>query len=324
MIEVSKKKGEFIMNKFRGLVVIALLTCLITPFSLAASAETNENGNNQPNTEEQTMDSNENTVPEVESKTTEPVKETATPETPQTTIDITDSTEVYTYEQNSAIKLTDFTATLSEYTGTELSNYRLAEDVSLTTADAGLQDVTLLGDTKDGETTAVKLNYLVKAPVATLSVTNLNFDLETKIFSGKTKPFASVYMSSPEDENFGEGRVDADKDGNFYASWATTPKEITTYAFDEAGNFSEEVTYTVPAKKENEEAVQVPEKVKKIENNNSVKSVTTATSKEPKKEAASKSELPSTGDQGVEWIFVVIGAIVVLIAIVLLRKRKKH
>ncbi|EFR95627.1 pepdidoglycan bound protein [Listeria ivanovii FSL F6-596] len=320
MIKTRKKKGEFMMKKFRGLVFVVLLTCLITPFSLAASAETNENGNNQPNTEEKTTHSTENTVPEVDSKTTEPAKESATPET---TIDITDSTEVYTYEQNSAIKLADFTETLSEYTGTELSNYRLAEDISLTTADVGLQDVTLLGDTKEGETTAVKLNYLVKASVATLSVTNLNFDLETKIFSGKTKPFASVYMSSPEDETFGEGRVDADKDGNFYASWATTPKEITTYAFDEAGNFSEEVTYTVPAKKENEEAVQVPKKVKKIENNNSVKSVTTATSEEPKKEAASKSELPSTGDQGVEWIFVVIGAIVILIAIVLLRKRKK-
>ncbi len=43
----------------------------------------------------------------------------------------------------------------------------------------------------------------------------MNFDLETKIFTGKTKPFASVYMSSPADENFGEGTTTADKDGYF-------------------------------------------------------------------------------------------------------------
>ncbi len=90
----------------------------------------------------------------------------------------------------------------------------------------------------------------------------MNFDLETKIFTGKTKPFASVYMSSPEDENFGEGTTTADKDGHFYAEWATTPKQITAYAFDEDGNFSEEVTYQVPAKKQNEAVVTAPEKIK--------------------------------------------------------------
>lgn len=45
-------KGEFIMKKFHGLVLTALVTCLIIPFSLAASAETNENGNNSTPTEE--------------------------------------------------------------------------------------------------------------------------------------------------------------------------------------------------------------------------------------------------------------------------------
>ncbi|MBC1486619.1 LPXTG cell wall anchor domain-containing protein [Listeria seeligeri] len=311
------------MKKFRGLVFVALLTCLITPFSLAASAETNENGNNQPNSEEKVTNPTENTVPEVDSKTTEPTKNSTTTETPQTTIDITDSAEVYTYEQNSDIELSDFTATLSDHTGTKLSNYRLAEGDELSTETAGVQELTLLGDTKDGDTMAVKLNYLVKAPASTLTVTNLNFDLETKIFSGKTKPFASVYMSSPEDENFGEGRVEADKDGNFYASWATTPKEITAYAFDDAGNFSEEVTYTVPTKKENEEVTKVPAKVKQIENTKAVKSVTTKASEDPKKTQTTKSELPGTGDQGVEWIFVVAGVIVILIGILLLRKRKK-
>ncbi len=323
MINTSKKKGEFMMKKFRGLVFTALFTCLIIPFSLAANAETNENGNNQPNIEEKTTNSTANTVPEVDSKTTEPAKDATTTKTLQTTIDITDSPEVYTYEQNSEISLTDFTKTLSKHTGTELTNYRLADGSELTTKAAGMKEVTLLGDTKDGDTTAVKLNYLVKAPVSTLTVTNLNFDLETKIFSGKTKPFASVYMSSPEDENFGEGRVEADKDGNFYASWATTPKKITAYAFDDTGNFSEEVTYTVPAKKENAAVVKAPADVKKIENNHSVKSVTTTASEASKKVADPESDLPDTGDQGVEWIFVVAGVIVILIAIVLLRKRKK-
>lgn len=52
MIKLSKMKGEFIMKKFHGLILTALVTCLIIPFSLAASAETNENGNNSTPTEE--------------------------------------------------------------------------------------------------------------------------------------------------------------------------------------------------------------------------------------------------------------------------------
>lgn len=324
MIKLSKMKGEFIMKKFHGLVLTALVTCLIIPFSLAASAETNENGNNSTPTEEKTTNSTKNIITEEKA---EPSKDTSV--TPpqktkvQTTIDITDSPEVYSYEQNSKIALNDFTETLAEHTGTKLTDYRLAANSKLSTAQIGIQEVTLLGNSEDGKTTAVKLNYLVKAQTAKLTITNMNFDVETKIFTGKTTPFASVYMSSPEDENFGEGVVQADKDGNFYAEWATTPKQITAYAFDEAGNFSEEVTYQVPAKKENEAVVTAPDKVKKIETNKAVKSATAKPADVIKVANDDKLDLPSTGDKGAEWIFVVAGVIVILVAVLLLRKRKK-
>lgn len=333
MISISKKKGEFIMKKFHGLVLTALLTSLFIPFSLAASAETNENGNNPTTTtEEKATDSTENTTPDEKAEETaptdptEPTKEAIAEEQSnetQTTIDITDSPEVYSYEQNSKIALEDFTKNLSDYTGITLTNYRLADNSHLSTANTGIQEVTLLGENEEGKTTAVKLNYLVKEKKAKLAITDMNFDLETKIFSGKTKPFASVYMSSPEDENFGEGRVEADKDGNFYAEWATSPKEITAYAFDDEGNFSEEVTYKVPAKKQNEAVIKAPTNVKKIETKSSVKGTTTSPTKTAKADTDSKSDLPSTGDKGVEWIFVVAGVIVILIAVLLLRKRKK-
>lgn len=324
MINTSEMKGEFIMKKFHGLVLIALLTSLIIPFSLAANAETNENGNNSTPIEQKTTNPTTNTLTE---ENTEPTKDTTV--TPpqkskvQTTIDITDSQEIYSYEQNSKIALKDFTETLTEYTDTKLTDYRLAANSKLSTAQTGLQEVTLLGNTEDGKTTAVKLNYLVKAKTAQLTITNMNFDVETKIFTGKTTPFASVYMSSPEDENFGEGRVEADKDGNFYAEWATVPKQITAYAFDAAGNFSEEVTYQVPAKKENEAVVTAPEKVKKIETNKAVKSATAKPADVIKVTNDDKLDLPSTGDKGTEWIFVVAGVIVILVAVLLLRKRKK-
>ncbi|MBC1349795.1 LPXTG cell wall anchor domain-containing protein [Listeria welshimeri] len=321
------------MKKFHGLVLTALLTSLFIPFSLAASAETNENGNNPTTTtEEKATDSTENTTPDEKAEETaptdptEPTKEAIEEEQPsetQTTIDITDSPEVYSYEQNSKIALEDFTKNLSDYTGITLTNYRLADNSHLSTANTGIQEVTLLGENEEGKTTAVKLNYLVKEKKAKLTITDMNFDLETKIFSGKTKPFASVYMSSPEDENFGEGRVEADKDGNFYAEWATSPKEITAYAFDDEGNFSEEVTYKVPAKKQNEAVIKAPTNVKKIETKSSVKGTTTSPTKTAKADTDSKSDLPSTGDKGVEWIFVVAGVIVILIAVLLLRKRKK-
>lgn len=326
MINTSEMKGEFIMKKFHGLVLIAVLTSLIIPFSLAANAETNENGNVSTPSEEKT-NTTKNIITEEKAESTEPAKDTSV--TPpqktkvQTTIDITDSPEIYSYEQNSKIALKDFTATLAEYTGTKLTDYRLAANAKLSTAQTGIQEVTLLGNSEDGKTTAVKLNYLVKAQTARLTITDMNFDVETKIFTGKTKPFASVYMSSPEDENFGEGRVEADKDGHFYAEWATTPKQITAYAFDEAGNFSEEVTYVVPAKKENEAVVTAPDKVKKIETNKAVKSATAKPAKIIKVANDDKLDLPSTGDKGAEWIFVVAGVIVILIAVLLLRKRKK-
>ncbi|MBC1742402.1 LPXTG cell wall anchor domain-containing protein [Listeria welshimeri] len=321
------------MKKFHGLVLTALLTSLFIPFSLAASAETNENGNNPTTTtEEKATDSTKNTTPDEKAEETaptdptEPTKEAIEEEQSnetQTTIDITDSPEVYSYEQNSKIALEDFTKNLSDYTGITLTNYRLADNSHLSTANTGIQEVTLLGENEEGKTTAVKLNYLVKEKKAKLAITDMNFDLETKIFSGKTKPFASVYMSSPEDGNFGEGRVEADKDGNFYAEWATSPKEITAYAFDDEGNFSEEVTYKVPAKKQNEAVIKAPTNVKKIETKSSVKGTTTSPTKTAKADTASKSDLPSTGDKGVEWIFVVAGVIVILIAVLLLRKRKK-
>lgn len=159
-------KGEFIMKKFHGLVLTALVTCLIIPFSLAASAETNENGNNSTPTEEKTTDTTENIITEEKTEPAEPTKDTTV--TPpqkskvQTTIDITDSQEVYSYEQNSKIDLKDFTATLTDYTDTKLTNYRLAANSKLSTAQTGIQELTLLGDNEDGKTTAVKLNYLVK------------------------------------------------------------------------------------------------------------------------------------------------------------------
>lgn len=320
------------MKKFHGLVLIALLTSLIIPFSLAASAETNENGNNVTPTEDKSTDTTKNTITEDPSKTPEPPKEapktkTTEPQkatepqknTTPTTIDITDSAEVYSYEQNDKIALKDFTDTLTTHTGTKLVNYRLAENSKLNTAEPGIHVITLLGENEEGKTTAVKLNYLVKEKTAQLTVVDMNFDLETKIFTGKTKPFASVYITSPVDENFGEGVTKADKDGNFYAQWATVPKKIFAYAFDEAGNFSEEVTYEVPTKKENDVVVKAPANVKKIETTNAVKSATA----KPSTPKASKEDLPATGDQGVEWIFVVAGVIVILIAILLLRKRKK-
>lgn len=40
-------------------------------------------------------------------------------------------------------------------------------------------------------------------------------------------------------------------------------EKIFAYAFDEAGNFSEEVTYEVPTKKENDVVVKAPANVKK-------------------------------------------------------------
>lgn len=324
MIKLSKVKGEFIMKKFHGLVLTAVLTSLIIPFSLAASAETNENGNNATPIEEKTTDATKNIITE---KKAEPAKDTTiTPPQKskvQTTIDITDSQEVYSYEQNSKINLKDFTETLTKYTDTKLTNYRLAANSKLSTAQTGIQEVTLLGENEDGKITAVKLNYLVKEKTAQLTITDMNFDLETKIFTGKTKPFASVYMSSPEDENFGEGTTTADKDGHFYAEWATTPKQITAYAFDEDGNFSEEVTYQVPAKKQNEAVVTAPEKIKKIETKNAVKSATAKPTRVAKVTKDDKTDLPSTGDKGAEWIFVVVGVIVILVAVLLLRKRKK-
>lgn len=327
MIKLSKVKGEFIMKKFHGLVLTAVLTSLIIPFSLAASAETNENDNNATPTEEKTTDATKNIMTEKKTEPAEPTKDTTV--TPpqkskvQTTIDITDSQEVYSYEQNSKINLKDFTETLTKYTDTKLTNYRLAANSKLSTAQTGIQEVTLLGENEDGKTTAVKLNYLVKEKTAQLTITDMNFDLETKIFTGKTKPFASVYMSSPVDENFGEGTTTADKDGHFYAEWATTPKQITAYAFDEDGNFSEEVTYQVPAKKQNEAVVTAPEKIKKIETKNAVKSATAKPTDVAKVTKDDKTDLPSTGDKGAEWIFVVAGVIVILVAVLLLRKRKK-
>lgn len=83
-----------------------------------------------------------------------------------------------------------------------------------------------LGENEEGKTTAVKLNYLVKEKTAQLTVTDMNFDLETKIFTGKTKPFASVYITSPVDENFGEGVTKADKDGNFTRSGLQCRKNL--------------------------------------------------------------------------------------------------
>ncbi|EAC6224036.1 LPXTG cell wall anchor domain-containing protein [Listeria monocytogenes] len=318
------------MKKFHGLVLTAVLTSLIIPFSLAASAETNENGNNATPTEEKTTDTTKNIMTEKKTEPAEPAEPTKdTTVTPpqkskvQTTIDITDSQEVYSYEQNSKINLKDFTETLTKYTDTKLTNYRLAANSKLSTAQTGIQEVTLLGENEDGKTTAVKLNYLVKEKTAQLTITDMNFDLETKIFTGKTKPFASVYMSSPVDENFGEGTTTADKDGHFYAEWATTPKQITAYAFDEDGNFSEEVTYQVPAKKQNEAVVTAPEKIKKIETKNAVKSATAKPTDVAKVTKDDKTDLPSTGDKGAEWIFVVAGVIVILVAVLLLRKRKK-
>ncbi|HCJ4854768.1 TPA: cell surface protein, partial [Listeria innocua] len=125
------------MKKFHGLVLIALLTSLIIPFSLAASAETNENGNNVTPTEDKSTDTTKNTITEDPSKTPEPPKEapktkTTEPQkatepqknTTPTTIDITDSAEVYSYEQNDKIALKDFTDTLTTHTGTKLVNYR--------------------------------------------------------------------------------------------------------------------------------------------------------------------------------------------------------
>lgn len=94
MIKLSKMKGEFIMKKFHGLILTALVTCLIIPFSLAASAETNENGNNSTPTEEKTTDTTENIITEEKTEPAEPTKDTTV--TPpqkskvQTTIDITD------------------------------------------------------------------------------------------------------------------------------------------------------------------------------------------------------------------------------------------
>lgn len=335
MIKLSKMKGEFIMKKFHALVFTALVTCLILPFSLTANAETNENGNNSTPTEEKAMDTTKNIITEEKTEPAEPTKDLAkdpakkpTVTSPQksqvkTTIDITDSQEVYSYEQNSKIDLKDFTPTLNEYTDTLLTNYRLAANSKLSTAETGIQEVTLLGDNEDGKTTAVKLNYLVKEKTAQLTITDMNFDLETKIFTGKTKPFARVYISSPPDENFGEGTTTADKDGNFYAEWATTPKQITAYAFDESGNYSEEVTYQVPAKKQNKAVVTAPDKVKKIETKNAVKSATAKPTDTSKVTKEDKTDLPSTGDKGTEWIFVVAGVIVILVAVLLLRKRKK-
>lgn len=76
MIKLSKVKGEFIMKKFHGLVLTAVLTSLIIPFSLAASAETNENGNNATPTEEKTTDTTKNIMTEKKTEPVEPTKDT--------------------------------------------------------------------------------------------------------------------------------------------------------------------------------------------------------------------------------------------------------
>ncbi len=111
-----------------------------------------------------TTDTTENIITEEKPEPAVPTKDTTVTTSQkskvQTTIDITDSQEVYSYEQNSKIDLKDFTATLTDYTDTKLTNYRLAANSKLSTAQTGIQEVTLLGDSEERQNNSSQTQLL--------------------------------------------------------------------------------------------------------------------------------------------------------------------
>src|SRR5699024_6702801 len=70
-------------------------------------------------------------------------------------------------------------------------------------------------------------------------IENLHYDPETGILSGKTAPYADIYLSDT------AGRISADQNGHFQVSLPDTENIVTVTALDTLANASTEFDYAL-------------------------------------------------------------------------------